>query len=76
MKPADVLAIIKFINYAKIQEKDKFFIDKMKDFANKGLHIDAKDAGRLQEIYRYTVGGGERQDQQFKRYVRPKSWGV
>ena len=76
MKPADAIAIIKFINYAKIQEKDKFFVNKMMEFANNGLNIDTKDALRLQEIYRYTVGGGERQDQQFKRYVRPKSWGV
>lgn len=76
MRPPEVIALIKFLDQSKVKAADKFFVDKMLDFSKKGIFIDGSDSRRLQEIYRYTVGGGERQDQQFKRYVRPKSWGV
>lgn len=76
MKAHQVLEITAYVDRSKIRQGDLFLFDKIERRANEGKDPDDKESVFIQSVYRYTSGGGERQDQPFKAYRRKTSWGV
>lgn len=76
MTSRQTLDMISWIPRSKIRACDIFQFDQIKLNAQQGHKPDDKERKFLNEIYRYTQGGGDKQDQPFKQYRRATSRGI
>lgn len=73
----DAKYLVDYIDSGTVPEAWKFWYD---GFKHRLLTLDMKpddyEAKKLNELYRITAGGGDKQPQPFKQYKRKTSWGV
>ena len=75
MKAKGALEFRSWIPDDKVKAQDVFRLQQIFYRAYRGIDPDPKESAFLQEVYRYTNGGGDKQDQPFKAYRRRTSWG-
>jgi hypothetical protein len=76
MTAKDALTIDQWIPVALIKATDIFKYKNIMRRAKLGIAPDSAERKLLNEIYCYTKGGGDKEQQPFKQYRRKPSWGI
>ena len=76
MTNAEALQLIEYIPIGKVKSSDMMRLHQLTHAVHMGISLDQKESSFLQDIYRYTNGGGDKESQPFKQYRRSQSKGI